>query len=163
MRRQLAQAYPFYDSEQTRLEFEGGPNSIRFKAPIPAHLALGGLYDVAYSVVADAEGRRLVMARALHRPGAGGRTRAVEDLPTTLIDGIQGIELAYFGSVAGDREPRWLPQWPSATNMPSLIRVRVNFPPDDPRVWPDLIVKVAVDLDATCVYDARQRRCRNRQ
>jgi general secretion pathway protein J len=163
MRRQLAQAYPFYDSEQSRIEFEGGPNSIRFKAPLPAHLALGGLYDIGYSVVADAEGRRLVMARALHRPGVDGRTRAVEDLPTTLIDGVEGIEIAYFGSAGGDHEPQWLRQWPNMTNLPSLIRIRVHFPPDDARVWPDLIVKVAVDLDANCIYDPRQRRCRNRQ
>lgn len=163
MRRQLGQAYPFYNSEQSRFEFEGGPNSVRFKAPLPAHLALGGLYDIAYTVVADADGRRLVMTRALHRPVADGRSRAPEDVPTTLIEGVEGVELAYFGSVGGDREPQWLPQWPSVTNMPSLIRVRVKFPQDDARVWPDLIVKVAVDLDATCVYDPRQRRCRNRQ
>jgi general secretion pathway protein J len=162
MRRQLAQAYPFYKLDESRLDFEGGPNSVRFKAPLPAHLALGGLYDIAYSVIADADGRRLVMARALHRPGADGRGREREE-QTTLIEGVEGLEMAYFGSIAADREPQWLAEWPGVLTLPSLIRLRVKFPADDARVWPDLIVKPAVDLDATCVYDARQRRCRNRQ
>jgi general secretion pathway protein J len=163
MRRQLGQAYPYYDRERQRLAFEGGPHSMRFKAPVPAHLAGGGIHDIVYSVVLDAHGLRLVMSRAPHRPETAARDRSRLATETTLLSGIESVEFAYYGRTAADRAGHWSNQWTSATAMPSLIRVRVRFPDGDGRVWPDLLVKPAVDLDAICVYDPRQRRCRNRE
>jgi general secretion pathway protein J len=163
MRRQLGQAYPYYDQDRRQLAFDGGPNALRFKAPVPAHLAGGGIHDIAYSLVSDAHGRRLVMSRAPHRPAADPRDRSRFATETTLVEGVESVEFAYFGRTAPDRPGQWHSQWADASAMPSLIRVHFRFPDGDGRVWPDLLIRRAVDLDAVCVYDSRQRRCRNRE
>jgi len=163
MRRQLGEAYPRYDEERKRIEFDGRPNALRFLAPIPAYLANGGIHEVAYFVAADTEGRRLVMSRAPNRPLTPAADRSRLAAQTTLVEGVDTVEFAYFGKLAEGRESQWFAQWREASALPALIRVRVRFPDGDGRIWPDLYVKPAVALDAVCVYDARQRRCRGRE
>jgi general secretion pathway protein J len=163
MRRQLGEVYPRYDEERKRLEFDGRPAAMRFLAPVPAFLASGGIQEIAYFVAADREQRRLVMSRAPLRPLIPIAELSRLASETTLIEGVEAVEFAYFGKLAEGREPQWFNQWTDATALPALIRVRVRFPGGDGRVWPDLYVKPTVALDAVCVYDARQRRCRGRE
>ena len=57
-----------------------------------------------------------------------------------LLDGIQRIDLAYFGSV-GSTPPTWNTTWQERT-PPLLIRIRLVFP-QPTRHWPDIIAAPA--------------------
>ena len=62
------------------------------------------------------------------------------DDEATLIDDISGLQIAYYGSLERDSAAGWLDQWTGFRGLPQLIRVRVSFPPGDPRQWADLVI-----------------------
>jgi hypothetical protein len=73
-----------------------------------------------------------------------------------LLEGAASIRLSYFDGA------QWLANWDDKTALPSLVRVEVEFPRRDGRVWPELIVAPEIATDVGCVYDVQSRRCRVR-
>jgi general secretion pathway protein J len=62
------------------------------------------------------------------------RLRSVPPLvETELLRGVQGIEFAFWHPRGG-----WVGSWRNQ-DLPALIRIRVLFPPGDPRNWPDIV------------------------
>jgi len=51
---------------------------------------------------------------------------------TVLVDRLAGGSFAYWDGA------HWLDRW-DQDGLPRLIRVRLEFPPNDPRHWPDII------------------------
>ena len=51
-----------------------------------------------------------------------------------LLQGLQRLEVSYLSP---DRTG-WLPDW-TRTDLPALIRIRLVFPPGDPRRWPPIV------------------------
>jgi general secretion pathway protein J len=49
-----------------------------------------------------------------------------------LLTGIDGVHFAYWAN-------GWHDSWDDAA-LPALIRIRIVFPPGDPRHWPDIVV-----------------------
>lgn len=58
---------------------------------------------------------------------------------TELLRGVSRLELAFWQPRGG-----WVAAWGSV-DLPSLIRIRVIFPPGDPRHWPDIVAAPALD------------------
>jgi general secretion pathway protein J len=58
---------------------------------------------------------------------------------TTLISSVERLEFAYRSAATGGQPARWQARW-EEVGIPELIRVRLGFPKDDNRHWPDLIV-----------------------
>jgi general secretion pathway protein J len=83
-------------------------------------------------------GRRLVLRWHpwLHAREPGGRP-PVQD--TELLRGVAGIAIFYWK--AGGP---WVDAW-SASDLPTLIRVRLQFPDGDPRHWPDIVAAPGLD------------------
>jgi general secretion pathway protein J len=62
------------------------------------------------------------------------RLRSVPPLvETELLRGVQGLEFAFWHPRGG-----WVGSWRNQ-DLPALIRIRVLFPPGDPRNWPDIV------------------------
>lgn len=62
--------------------------------------------------------------------------------PTRLLDGTAGLELSYFGSVAGPGSRRaWQRVWTGRRALPLLVRVVVRFPEGDERRWAEFVVR----------------------
>jgi len=57
---------------------------------------------------------------------------------TELLRGVQGLELAFWHPGSG-----WVASWRNE-DLPALIRIRVLFPPGDPRQWPDIVAAPAL-------------------
>ena len=55
---------------------------------------------------------------------------------TELLRGVAALEIAYWS--AGN-PPAWRSEWREAA-LPALVRLRLRFPPDDRRRWPDIVV-----------------------
>jgi general secretion pathway protein J len=121
-------------------DFTGTGGTLTFVAPLPAREA-GGLY--LFSLAAHRTGglNQFILDWRSLRPGATDGENVDAQRRELLLDGIAGVELAYYGSVDPDRlAPRWTSEWVANPGLPQLIRVSVTFPPGDPRQWPDLIV-----------------------
>ncbi len=79
-----------------------------------------------------------------------------------LLHGAATLELAYYGRRPEDVTAGWTTDWTHEPSPPELIRVSIGFPPGDRRVWPELIVRPASEVDADCVVDADTGACRGR-
>jgi general secretion pathway protein J len=151
LRQQLGQTVPMIDlAENGRradsMLFAGDGSTLRFVSMLPEHLGAGA--------------RLLELARREHERGGGpadmvirietldltGDGDATDDEERVLIEGIESLEIGYFGSANPGTAAVWWQQWQGQRDLPRLIRVRVGFPPGDRRVWPELIIALMVDL-----------------
>jgi general secretion pathway protein J len=153
LRQRLAEALPLeavVRAEDAPPEplFAGGIEAVRFANVLPEHLGAGlYLMELALAEDADGEGRRNLVLRwqplDLGAPSAVG---SAEPQERVLLDGVEGLELAYFGSIEPRLAPEWWPQWEGQDVLPGLVRVQVRFAAEDPRSWPELDVHPMVDL-----------------
>ena len=125
MRRELVQAYPGHAGVEPAVAFDGGTDSVRFLAPAPQAVETGGRFRIT---IAERRGT-LAMDGTPELAVAPGAAWS-----TVLLHHIAAVRLAYFS------RGRWLSSWRDAAGLPELVRVQVDFPPGDGRLWPDLIV-----------------------
>ena len=62
----------------------------------------------------------------------------VAEQATTLLEGVDRLELRYWRQGGGAGGGAWLDAWHDEA-LPALVRLRVVFRPGDRRHWPDLI------------------------
>ena len=146
LRREIEAAYPLYDAsdpDKPRIDFTGAPDGLAFEAPAPQ--AMGGLNRTRIVIGAARDGRefRLVL-------------RVGTDAAEPLIEHLKAVRVSYFG------DGRWNDSWSGRTVLPRLVRLRLEFPHGDGRVWPDLIAAPHVEADAACLYDVATRHCQGR-
>ena len=146
LRRVLSGAGPliFEDTNlHRRVFFVGNEHSVRFIAPVPERLGVGGLYEVAiYATDGDKPRNRLVMTWRLVRQAEQPSETQVKERRSVLMDRITQIRFAYFGH-QGLKEPaRWYNEWDGLA-LPTAIRLRVTF--NDGAPWPDLVVHTMVN------------------
>ncbi len=124
LRMRLAEALPVAMPAGDRareMVFRGDATHLRFAAPMPHALGLGGNY--VFSLSPD-ERAPLMLDWLLLRPDrlldvADGRER-----PRPLFTaGIRAVRFRYFGSVDGRSEPGWTEIWESGT-LPRLVEIR---------------------------------------
>jgi prepilin-type N-terminal cleavage/methylation domain-containing protein len=83
--------------------FIGNQNSVRFIAPVPEHLGVGGLYEVSIYLTDDGGSRnRLEMSWRLFRETGTSSGPQREWRQVALVDKVAQIQFAYFGH----RSPR---------------------------------------------------------
>ena len=113
----------------------GAPDSLDFFAPLPKHAGLGGIGR--YRLALDEKGR-LALAWEPRRP-----ERRFSDTfpaePATVLDGVEGMTIAYYGAEQPGEAPAWRDHW-SGRSLPLLIRIELAFGADDPRTWPELVI-----------------------
>jgi general secretion pathway protein J len=127
--------------------FVGTAGAVRFASPVPEHLGAGvHLMELALAESSLVDGAVDLVLR--WRPlEPDGRT-AVEAAPEqrVLIENVEALELAYFGEIDPAQPPGWWQAWEGEAELPRLIRLRLSFPENDARAWPELIVQPMVDL-----------------
>jgi general secretion pathway protein J len=145
LRDRLAQAYPLETEDETGrfvLVFEGAEDAVRFVTLMPEFLGTG-FAELVVTVDEQSEFKDLVVQwRRFAFP-----TELEEGEPQVkvLLEDVEALEIAYYGAL-GEGEPAiWQERWQGSRALPELVRLRVVFPPDDPRSWPDLIVRPMTD------------------
>jgi general secretion pathway protein J len=88
------------------------------------------------------------------RPTANGRK-------DVLLTHIANVAFAYLPKAASGGAG-WVDHWDHGTALPAAIRINVQFPPGDQRVWPELLIVPRIDVDVACVLDDLTKRCRGR-
>jgi general secretion pathway protein J len=157
LRERLEHAFPAtrYDKIPTYADFTGNAEAVNFLSPPRDIHAPQGLMRYTLGLASNGD---LVLSSASdlavdpHAPG--------EQL--VLLHNVQQLDIAYFGVVPPDKAPNWHDQWGQRALLPLLIRIRVQFPPDDPRAWPELVVKPFATVDSMCVLTVMTGKCRGR-
>jgi general secretion pathway protein J len=158
LRERIERAYPAtrYDKIPTYADFFGASNGVNFLSPPRDIHAPQGL--VRYTLGLAPNGDLVLKALT---DLAVDPTASEE--PLVLLHNVQQLDIAYFGVVPPDKEPAWHDQWQLMPALPLLMRVRVGFPPEDTRAWPDLLIKPFAMVDSMCVLTVMTGKCRGRQ
>jgi general secretion pathway protein J len=126
LRRLLTQADP--GSARGGSTLQGGAGRVAFVSTLPG--AATGFVTQRADMALGLSGDRLLLrwsphlhARRFGPPPAAGEAE--------LLGGVQGIELAYW-------KEGWRSTW-DENGMPTLVRLRIAFPPGDKRHWPDIV------------------------
>jgi len=144
-----------YDFMRPRPDFDGSSTWLEFMAPPSAAQGRGPMRR--YRLTVDAQGDlTLESISELALTSSGWTERQV------LMQGVQAIDLAYFGPTTPGAAPDWHDEWTAQSALPSLVRIRLGFPPGDRRRWPDTVVKPAADIDTECVILAATGGCLGR-
>jgi general secretion pathway protein J len=126
-------------SASVRVAFSGSSHAFTFIGPMP-----GGNSCVPLMIGAGPDGafQKLSFAVRVNDPG------------TDLLRRVQSIDIAYLG------RDGWEESWSGRADLPDLIRIRLTFPRDDGRVWPELFVSPRISAEADCNYDPGTKSCR---
>lgn len=122
--------------------FAGSADQLTFVAPLPAHRGIGGSYLFRLSTHEHHGQVDLVLAWQVYRPEGITENSALPWEATTLLGDIAAIELSYFGAAGPEQPMQWWSAWDGTNGRPRMMRMRMEFPPDDTRRWPDLIIRV---------------------
>jgi general secretion pathway protein J len=139
LRAELADAQSLPDPGAGRsggIVFAGRANGVTFVGPTPASVATGGLQVLSLDFAAEGAARGAIVANWRLYGGAEG-TAAVGPRRSVLLDHIRGASFTYFGGVPGET-PSWHSTWTGMTELPSLVRLSVEFADGD--VMPELVV-----------------------
>lgn len=136
LRRQLEQALVQQNAEGDGT-FVGENDRLTFTAPAPSQFGLGGIYRFDLSLERRAGQNDLVLRWQLYRPDEDTAPFDPTIEQRTLIEKVEEVEFAYFGSRRGRNTPRWHSNWVEEEVPPGLVTVRLEFARNDPRRWPE--------------------------
>jgi general secretion pathway protein J len=134
LRRLVAGMDPGSATEPPRLS--AGPTALGFTTDLSqAAAALPGDGQADIGLGVDAA-HRLVLRWT---PALHGVQLAPPPVPATavLLDGVERVEFAYWGDT-GSGGRGWVTNW-TGKDIPPLVRIRLLFPADSQRHWPDII------------------------
>ncbi len=151
LRRQLSQAVlPARRSaeDDDPPAFVGEAETLRFVAPLSAHVGFGGLYLFELAIERAADSRRLMMRWQPYRADQLDTFDEAVMEERSLIDDIDEAAFAYFGALGARELVDWHDRWTleqsqsedKPVRLPELVSLSVSFPPGDRRRWPDLLV-----------------------
>lgn len=158
LRERLERIYPAtrYDKIPTYADFFGTENSVVFLAPARDLQAPSGLIRYTLGLAQNGDLVMNALSDLAVDPKAAGQ-------PLVLLHNVQQLDIGYFGVVPPDKAPAWHDSWQGRQVLPLVMRIRVQFPPDDPRGWPDLLIKPFAMVDTMCVLTVMTGKCRGRQ
>lgn len=136
LRRQLDRAVSFPVEDQG-VSFRGDEEKLVFSAPAASQFGPSGYYRFELLSVTDQGRRDLVLRWQVERPDLEENENEVTE--RILLENIAGLALSYYGDPRQARNRDWQETWEDIDLPPDLISVKVAFPEDDRRAWPELI------------------------
>jgi len=145
------------------LLFSGDRDEIRFTAPLPGRVGLGGMqyYRLALSQVPGKRETALVLERMIPDTDALAMPTFAEAERSVLADDVKALKISYLGRDKGmtyDTAPTWRGRWDDSQLLPILIRVEVT--PREGAPWPALVVAPRAAPEAGCrAWDTVRTQC----
>jgi general secretion pathway protein J len=162
LRKLVESAYPLSDPRGRQQGLIGSASRLDVVGAAFLSLEGGGLfrYRVATQMHRDHADLVVRWAPELDAQGFERGTTREEVLLERIVSARWDYCCSRPGS-SGDaaREQTWEPSWNEPV-MPRRLRLRIEFPQGDSRIWPDLLVAPRVDADANCVFDVVSQACR---
>ena len=154
LRRYISQAImprPFGRSAEESKLFIGEPDRLRLVTVAPAHIGVGGLYQVEVTRAEDEEADEgvLELKWSLFRPDDPLRIEDLEQDEDTvvggrrkLLSGVKSIGFRYLGESTFSPDLfEWDDTWEESDLLPALISVTVEFEDGARMFWPELVVQ----------------------
>ena len=165
LRTQLAAQHPqrMRKIQEFPLLFLGDPDQLRYAAPLPGRVGLGGIwyYRLKLAAVAGRQKPSLILERVIPDVSAPDRPDFADAEHSVLADDIKELKFSYYGVNTGagvDEAPTWRDQWDDQQLLPQLIRVDVT--PEQGAAWPTLVIAPREAPEAGCrSWDATRKRC----
>jgi general secretion pathway protein J len=120
-------------SPPVAIAFTGKADELAFVGSLPTGLGTDSYADITLSL----SGKRLVLHWLPHHHELAGPAPAAN--VTEILQGVERLDLAYWGPPVPAAAPTWLAGW-DGPSLPNLLRVRLAFAAGDSRRWPDLII-----------------------
>lgn len=120
-------------SPPAAIGFTGKPDELTLVGDLPTGLGTDSYADMALHLNA----KRLVLNWSPHLhelADAAPRANVTE-----ILQGVERLDLAYWGPPSPNAPSTWLAGWDGPT-LPSLVRIRLSFAAGDAHRWPDLII-----------------------
>lgn len=131
------------------VRMEGEGTRVRFFAAPLDRDAPDALHQ--YQLERTSDGRLILFDAGMRRTDVRREGMRVEGWTATLLaDRVTRLSIRYFGVPATGGAPAWQDRWWGRGQPPQLIVVRVDFPPGDPRIWPDLMVRPGTTMNSSC-------------
>ena len=126
--------------------FVGTIEAVRFASLLPENLGAGVyLMELALVESGHVDGTASLVLRWFPLAPADRTAEEVGPTERVLIEDVVALELSYFGTMDSAQPPDWQQVWEGRPDLPRLIRVRLSFPENDAREWPELIIQPMVD------------------
>lgn len=141
LQRHLERAEPVFISradgrgERLALAFDGRPDRLSWVAALPAHRGGGGLHWMSLDISRSGQGEGLVLEYRLWHPDT--IDNAAEPERQLLLEGVESLGVEFLGIDPRDGIPVWTDSWQDRTELPRLVRLRVQHGAD---VWPEIVV-----------------------
>jgi general secretion pathway protein J len=58
---------------------------------------------------------------------------------TLLLDGVEELEIAYFGILEGEQDPDWNQDWLEQSRLPIAVRIHLTT---TEQTWPDMLIRL---------------------
>lgn len=145
------------------LLFSGTRDEVRFTAPLPGRVGLGGMWYFRLAV-AQVPGKRetaLVLDRVIPDVDALDMPNFNEAERSVLADDVKALKISYLGRDKGsslDVAPTWRGNWDDSQLLPVLIQVEVT--PRQGPPWPPLVIAPRAAPEAGCrAWDTIRIQC----
>jgi general secretion pathway protein J len=119
-----------------RAVFDGGPQSLRFAATLPANLG-GGIEWHILEVLDDGRGQALRIRFETPAAQAWGE-------PQWLLRDIRSLHLTYRGLGADGKSTAWLERWPWPRRLPQQVGIAIDA--TGPVPWVAQVIALRLDL-----------------
>lgn len=145
------------------LLFSGKGDELRFAAPLPGRVGVGGMWFYRLALIEGAgKGKSaLVLERMVPDVNATTMPEFNSADRSVLADDIASLKIGYFGRDRGaslEMAPTWRDRWDDPQLLPLLLRIEVA-----PRVgpaWPQLVVAPREAPEAGCrAWDTIRMQC----
>ncbi len=129
--------------DRDEVVFAGERTALRFASTMPASLGTGPfVLELALTPGQDGNNDLTLRWRAL---GPAADAGADEVRERVIVGDVATIALSYFGGKDGRGSPDWHGTWIDQDFLPSLVRLELDFPANDSRHWPALIISPKID------------------
>jgi len=145
------------------LLFGGSRDELRYTAPLPGRVGLGGMwyYKLSVSNVPGKQYPALVLERVMPDLDAVSMPSFSEAERSVLADDVKSLKIAYFGRDRGaalDQAPTWRNTWDDTQLLPVLVQIEVV--PRQGAPWPPIVVAPRAAPEAGCrAWDTIRIQC----
>jgi general secretion pathway protein J len=156
LRTQIEGIYPRSKGEgRGRLvDFEGMRDQVVYWSTLPQAFGKGGYVKTRLYFDQEASGFALKIAWCLQQDGTSSGEMDCSD--RTLIDDVKRVAFTFYD----EERNADLVRWKERQDLPSLVKIDVEFSDDDPRVWPEFAARPRIDKASNCQFDPVSKRCR---
>jgi general secretion pathway protein J len=144
-----------FDGSTPYADVDGSDRQLVFVAP-PADVERPAAAR-RYRLALNGQGDLVLGAATVDGAAGDGYTDQV------LLRDVGGLDISYYGADATGGAPSWRTDWARRVTPPQLVRIKLTLKSGDRRIWPELIVHPAAQVDSLCSLERSTGSCRGRE